>query len=173
MIDLEIALGHSRSKSMDSTILSKPGKLTRGVFFAVGLISVIAITALAEEDQFAYFLTVSGRINNNSERQNIGASFRGIEIDKTSAPTEKYSVSGLLGSVPGTRLAEPSILGYYPAKVVLHREGASGSEDRTYVKVRRRFFNFGVYSGYIRLKKTLKPYQPGRQRFRGRGVLRN
>jgi hypothetical protein len=133
----------------------------------------------------AYYLNVRGKINNNRDRQNIGGKYRGIRTGRYSSydgyqpgtpGDEKVFVSGSLTSVPGTRLAEPNITGYYPAWVDLRIEGRdytnTNKRERTYVRVKRRFIIVGTFQGRLRMKKPFKVNQRGRQRFRGRGVLR-
>ncbi|MDF1858943.1 MAG: hypothetical protein P1U87_01945 [Verrucomicrobiales bacterium] len=132
----------------------------------------------------AFYLTVRGKINNNKVRQNIGGTYRGIRTGRYSSydgyrrgtPTdEKVFVSGALTSVPGTRLAESNITGYYPAWVNLRVEGTDydniSERKRTYVRVQRRFIIVGTFRGRLRMNKPFKVNERGRQRFRGRGVL--
>lgn len=133
----------------------------------------------------AFYLTVRGKINNNKVRQNIGGTYRGIRTGRYSSwdgyrqgtPTnEKVFVSGALTSVPGTRLAESNITGYYQAWVNLRVEGTDydniSERKRTYVRVQRRYIFVGTFQGKLRMKKPFKVNERGRQRFRGRGVLR-
>lgn len=133
----------------------------------------------------AYYLNVRGKINNNRDRQNIGGTYRGIRTgryssyngyDRGTPANEKVFVSGALTSLPGTRLPEPNITGYYPAWVDLRIEGRdytnTNERDRTYVRVKRRFIIVGTFQGRLRMKKPFKVNERGRQRFRGRGVLR-